>query len=226
MSHPAAAPALDAVLAARTVPGTAVLVVVLRGGHWPYSCGLARTVRAMAPRLAAAGAEVLLLAAEPAARRRAVSAAWRLPFRWLPEAVTEPVARELGTWDPASGRALDALGLLSPDGKWLRHQSYDDPGAGDPPEAFLTAPRQAALPPAPVGRAVTASHADPSVITLGQAAGTLLRALTAADRLARRLPPSSPAAERAERTRARLAQFLDAVTDGTPPRREGGSTAP
>jgi hypothetical protein len=266
-----AARAADTVLAARTSPDAAVLVVALRGGHWPYSCGLAGTVRRLAPRLSAGGAEVLLLAAEPPPAREAIAAAWRLPFRWLPRAAVETVARELGTWDERSARTLDGLGLLGPDGDWILRHVVDDLGSTGSPEAVLTAlhglglrplpaapPGAAALPASagsaarplggaapsragsrmprpsvgagvlasgdtevPAGSADPASDARPPTVGSarvavrdpGHVAGTLRRALAAADRLARSLPPSSPAAATAERTRLRLALYLRAVQD-------------
>ncbi|WP_406439179.1 hypothetical protein OHB14_51280 [Streptomyces sp. NBC_01613] len=176
--------ALATVLAARTSPDAAVLVVVLRGGYWSYSCGLARAVHALTPDLSAAGAEVLLLAAEPEERQHAITTAWQLSFGWLPEAVTEPVARDLGAWDTASGRALDGLGLLSPDGTWLLRRNQDDFGSADPPDAFLTVLRGEGLPPAPapsqVDSARLTSIADTDVISLERASGKLRRALASA----------------------------------------------
>lgn len=258
-----AASAARTVLAARTSPDAAVLVVALRGGHWPYSCGLASTVRHLSPRLSAAGAEVLLLAGETPQAREAIAAAWRLPFRWLPEAAVEPVGRELGAWDEASGRILDGLGLLGPDGDWILRQDFDDPGGTGSPEAVLTAlTAQRDTGPAPVldpepalgGGAVSAPGVpspsrtagpelglpagpatEPSTERAGPAgdcsaavpqrvavcdpahvAGVLRRALAAADRLSQSLPPSSPAAARAGRTRLRLALYLHAVQDLVP----------
>jgi len=164
-----AARAADTVLAARTSPAAAVLVVALRGGHWPYSCGLASTVRHLAPRLAAGGAEVLLLAARTPQEQEAIATVWRLPFRWLPEAATRTVARELGAWDEASGRTLDALGLLGPDGRWTVRQDFDDLSGAGSPEAVLTAlgglglrpfpapPPEGAALPAPAGPATRPS---------------------------------------------------------------------
>jgi len=200
------------VLAARSSPDAAVLVVTLRGGHWPYSCGLACTVRALAPQLAAAGAEVVLLAAEAPETRRRVAAAWRLPFRWLPQAAVEPVARDLGAWDPASGRALDSVGLLGPDGRWMLRQDFEDPGGAGSLKAVLAALLDAGLPavPLPAG-----SGGPPGEVVGGEfdsVVRTLRRALAAAERLAAGLPPS-PAAERVERTRLRLAGYLRGVQD-------------
>ncbi|WP_406175577.1 hypothetical protein [Streptomyces sp. NBC_00996] len=253
------------VLAARTSPDAAVLVVSLRGGHWPYSCGLASTVRSLAPRLAAGGAEVLLLAAETPKAREAIAAVWRLPFRWLPETAVETVARQLDAWDEASGRTLDGLGLLGPDGDWILRQDFDDLGNTGSPEAVLTALRGAELRPLPAlppagpalsesagstarrfgGAAPSASlgpvtwpSAGPAVSACagpasaagqsegesarvavrdpGHVAEVLRRALAGADGLARSLPPSSPAAATAERTRLRLALYLRAVQDLVP----------
>jgi hypothetical protein len=208
----AAADSAATVLAARTSPEAAALVVVLRGGHWPYSCALACAVRDLAPRLSAAGAEVLLLASESAPRRQAIAGAWRLPFRWLPRTEVEPVARGLGAWDRPSGRALDALGLLHPDGIWLLRQSYDDPGTATPPDTFLTALRRASLPPAPLPRAEPPTYDDATVVTTEQAARTLHTALAAAEHLARRLP-GAPAADKADRIRRHFALLLSAVRD-------------
>ncbi|MFE9649615.1 hypothetical protein ACFYO0_36990 [Streptomyces sp. NPDC006365] len=284
MTAAGASRAAGTVLAARTCPDAAVLVVALRGGHWPYSCGLASTVRDLAPRLSAGGAEVLLLAAESPQAREAIAAAWRLPFRWLPETAAETVARELGSWDEASGRVLDALGLLGPDGDWILRQNYDDPADPASPEAVLGVLRGAGLgavaaplSSVPLGPSVSAcagpaapSAADPAarphagaaspsagarvspsagpvvrplggatapapagpvaaeadesavlsaragVRDPGQVAGILRRALDGADRLARSLPPSSPGAAKAERTRLRLALYLRAVRDLVP----------
>ncbi|MEV6791891.1 hypothetical protein AB0M87_07830 [Streptomyces sp. NPDC051320] len=293
------------VLAARTYPGAAVLVVALRGGHWPYSCGLASTVRRLAPLLSAAGAEVLLLGAGTPQERETTAAVWRLPFRWLPEAAGEPVARELGVWDEASGRILDGLGLLGPDGDWILCEDLDDPGGTGSPEAVLAALRGARLVPVPVPAPAPLSDPTGSVhVPLGGAvastagvpvpsrtagavsawapasgdpadslwagptasagpaapprddsalrlsagaetapsadraadaadtsaavrlrtgvrdpahvAGFLRRALAGADRLARDLPSSSPAAVTAGRTRLRLARYLRAVQDLVP----------
>jgi hypothetical protein len=227
------------VLAARTSPDTAVLVVALRGGHWPYSCGLASTVRRLAPRLSTGGAEVLLLAAETPQARETISAVWRLPFRWLPETAVQTVARQLGAWDEASARTLDGLGLLGPDGDWILRQDFDDPGGTGSPEAVLTALRGAGLRPLPApppagpalpasagtaarryGGPVASAADQPTVESArvavrdpGHVTAVLRRALAAADGLARSLPPSSPAAARAERTRLRLALYLRAVQD-------------
>jgi hypothetical protein len=242
--------ATDMVLAARTYPDAAVLVIALRGGHWPYSCGLASTVRHLAPRLAAGGAEVLLLAARTSHEREAIATAWRLPFRWLPETAARTVARELGAWDEASARTLDGLGLLGPDGAWILRQDLDDLGSAGSPEAVLTALTRLGLRPLPApppgGPALSASAlsrlaaaADrPAVestrVTVcdpGHVAGFLRRALTAADGLARSLPPSSSAAATAERTRLRLELYLRAVRDVVPashrsPDQTAPSTAP
>jgi peroxiredoxin len=279
-----AASAARTVLAARTSPDAAVLVVALRGGHWPYSCGLASTVRHLAPRLLAAGAEVVLLAGGTRQERETVAAAWRLPFRWLSDTAGEPVARELGVWDEASGRILDGLGLLGPDGDWILRQDFDDLGGTGSPDAVMVALRQVGLRPVPVsepagpvirplgdvaapgpgaylpsrtgGGAASApvpatggpagsppagspfaaggmaqSSADrvaPGADSLApvphraavrdpaQVAGILRRALAAADRLTQSLPPSSPAAAKAARTRFRLALYLRAVHDLVP----------
>jgi hypothetical protein len=235
-----AARATDMVLAARTSPDAAVLVIALRGGHWPYSCGLASTVRHLAPRLAAGGAEVLLLAARTSHEREAIATAWRLPFRWLPETAARTVARELGAWDEASARTLDGLGLLGPDGAWILRQDLDDLGSAGSPEAVLTAltrlglrPLPAPPPggPAPSASAPAVDSARVTVCDPGHVAGFLRRALTAADGLARSLPPSSSAAATAERTRLRLELYLRAVRDVVPashrsPDQTAPSTAP
>ncbi|QCD60279.1 hypothetical protein CEB94_40220 [Streptomyces hawaiiensis] len=213
------------VLAARTSAAAAVLVIALRGGHWPYSCGLAGVVRRLAPRLSAAGAEVLLLASETPGTRQAISAAWRLPFPWVPDVAVEAVARELGAWDQASGRVLDGLGLLGPDGAWILRQDFDDPSGTGSPEDVLAALRRAALAPVPAlpsagaeGPASgTPAPADGTLVRdPGQAAEILRRALAGADHLARRLPPASAAAANAERTRLRLALYLQSVQDLVP----------
>ncbi|WNM32549.1 hypothetical protein RKE30_20080 [Streptomyces sp. Li-HN-5-11] len=242
MTAVSAGRAANVVLAARTSPDAAVLVVALRGGHWPYSCGLASTVRRLAPRLSAHGAEVLLLAAETPRAREAIAALWRLPFRWLPEPAVETVARQLGAWDEASARTLDGLGLLGPDGDWILRQDFDDPGGAGSPEAVLTALRGAGLRPLPAPppagpalpvsagtaarrhRGPVASAAERTAVESdrvgvrdpGHVTAVLRRALAAADGLARSLPPSSPAAAKAERTRLRLALYLRAVQDLVP----------
>lgn len=208
MTAPSTA-AVREVLASRRCSHAAVLVVTLRGGHWPYSCGLASSVRVLSPVLSAAGAEVVLLAAGDPERLRAFAAAWRLPFDWLPARVVQPLAEELNAWDPMSARVLDSVAVLGPGGSWLVRQDFEDPGGGGSLDVAIAALRRLRLPavPAPVARGPAPDEiAGPSP----QVLSTLRRAHAAAERLVRRLPPS-PNAERAERTRLRLAQYLHGV---------------
>lgn len=201
--------AVRAVLAARVCPDAAVLAVTLRGGHWPYSCGLASSVLVLAAEFSAAGAEVVLLTGGQPEGLRALATAWRLPFDWLPQDAVRPVAEELLAWDVSSARALDAVGLLGPSGSWLSRQDFDDPGGVGSLDAVLTTLRRMRLPAVP-------SPADPDRAPEGAAGAvepvlrTLRRAHASAERLVLRLP-RSPAAERAERTRRRLAGYLRAV---------------
>lgn len=158
---------------------------------------------------------MLLLAAEPVGRQSAIARTWRLPFRWLPEAAVEPIARELGAWHEASGRALDSLGLLGPDGGWILRQDFDNPGGAGSAEPMLAALRRARLSPVPApvpAETIPPPPTDTAVLDPGHVARTLRRALTGAEHLAQSLPPS-PAALTADRTRLRLALYLRAVED-------------
>ncbi|MFC7655818.1 hypothetical protein ACFQV8_04070 [Pseudonocardia benzenivorans] len=100
-------------LGTRRWPGAAVVAVVLRSVRWPYSCGLAAAVRESAHRYADAGAELHVTVDEPLDRRTAAMAAWGLPPP-LPAALAEPLARVVGSWDPALARADDGLGCSGP----------------------------------------------------------------------------------------------------------------
>lgn len=201
-------------LGTRRWPGAAVVAVVLRSVRWPYSCGLAAAVRESAHRYADAGAELHVTVDEPLDRRTAAMAAWGLSPP-LPAALAEPLARAVGSWDPALARADDGLGVLGPDGRWVGRWALTDPfGDHDVGDVL---PALCALGLGPVPRTefpAPARARAPGVCDPADAARALRRARHSAGRAAT-LMDGSVAGQRSRRAGRRFARYVAAL-EGVP----------
>jgi hypothetical protein len=205
-------PAGPELLDARRSPGSAVVVVVLRSTRWPYSCGLACSMHLLARRLARAGAELVFAVDEPASRRALVVDAWGLDAPPLP--LAPPLAEALGLRDRATGRADDGVGVLTPSGVWAATWCFGDPFGSAHPEQVVRAVQDLQLPAvgesAPAARQEVPSAADRMVCALADAARTLGRALTSAERTAALLDAAGASA-RTELAARRLRTYVAAL---------------